>query len=146
MKITNWTGLSPRQTYSRSLDDFFNDRYRSLLGMTDDFTPAINTKEEKESYGIEVAAPGYDKKDLKVAVNDGLLTISTNKRLEEEYNHNGYLRREFSYSSFIRSFTLPKDVDDKHISAEYKNGILHINLPRQAKAATNEAERKITIQ
>ncbi len=146
MRITNWRGMAPRQTYSRSVDDFFNDRYRSLLGMsTDDFSPAFNTKDNQDSYEIEMAVPGHNKDDLQVTVNDGVLTVSTTHQSDTEKGNDGYLHREFSYSSFSRSFGLPKDVDDESISADYSNGILHIHLPRQRQAEENEAVRSIAI-
>jgi HSP20 family protein len=147
MRITNWRGFAPRQTYSRSLDDFFNDRYRSLVGLsTDDFSPALNTRDTEESYEIELAVPGHDKDDLQVTVNDGVLTVSTIKQSNTESGEGDYMHREFSYSSFSRSFGLPKDVDDENISADYRNGILNIHLPRQKKAEENEAVRSIAIQ
>ncbi len=145
MKITNWRGMAPRSTFSRSLDDFFNDRYRSLLGMDSDFSPAMNTKELKEGYDLELAVPGHKKEDLKVAVHDGVLTISAEHDSEKETDEDGYVRREFQYNGFSRSFTLPKDVDDEHISARCENGVLHLHLPRQVVPEENEAERRIVI-
>lgn len=145
MKITNWRGTAPRSTFNRKLDTFFDDRYRQMLGMSDDFSPAINTREAGERYELEIAVPGHDKSNMQITVNDGVLTISSKLKTENETDENGYLRREFSYSTFTRSLVLPKDVDDENISATCKNGILHINLPKQVQAEENEAARKIEI-
>ena len=145
MKITNWRGFAPRTTFGRSTDDFFNDRYRYLLGMDSDFAPAVNTQERKKSYVIEVAAPGLKKEDFEITVIDGRLTVSCEKGTEAEYDSNGYTHREFSTSSFSRSFQLPKDVDDEHISANYENGILEITLPREVVPEDNEAVRRVEI-
>ncbi|NND31822.1 MAG: Hsp20/alpha crystallin family protein, partial [Saprospiraceae bacterium] len=100
MRLTNWRNFSHPASYRRSLDDFFNDRYRNLLGMTGDFTPAMNTSEKKESYEIEVAAPGLKKDDFEITVNNGMLTITCDSSSEREEEDNHYVSREFSYHSF----------------------------------------------
>ncbi len=146
MKITNWKGTAPRSTFNRKLDSFFDDRYRSLLGMSDDFSPAVNTRELKDTYEIQLAVPGHDKDDIKITIDDGRLVISSQKQTRNESDDDGYLHREFYYSTFSRSFSLPKDVDDEHISASCKNGILHVYLPRQVVAEENEAVRQIPIR
>jgi HSP20 family protein len=146
MKLTNWKGMAPRSTFDRNLDRFFDDRYRNLLGMSADFSPAINAREHKEDYEIEIAVPGHDKNDIQVFVDDGRLIISSKNQEQHESDEEGYLHREFFYSTFTRSITLPKDVDDEHISATCKNGILHVHLPRQAMAEENEAVRNIPIR
>jgi HSP20 family protein len=146
MNITNWRGFAPASIYDRSSDRFFSDRYRSLLGMEGDFNPAVNTRESEKDFTLEFAVPGMKKEDFKVTVNDGLLTISSERRLDNENSNDGYLSREFSYTSFRRSFTLPKDVDDEHISAAYENGILKVVLPRETVPEENTAERTIAVR
>lgn len=148
MRERNWNiGLAPRSTFHRSVDDFFNDRYRYLLGMDEEFTPAINTREATENYQVELAVPGYDKDDLRISVQNGILTISSEKKETAEKKNAGdnYLRREFSYRAFTRRFPLPADVDEEHIQAEYKDGILRIFLPRQEKEEEKETARRIPI-
>lgn len=146
MKITNWRGLAPTSVYDRSSDRFFSERYRQLLGMDGDFSPAMNTKEAKDSFTLEFAVPGMKKEDFKISLNDGLLTISSERRFEKEDKNDGYVNREFSYNSFSRSFTLPKDVDDEHISATYEDGILKVKLPREEVPEENTAERTIAVR
>ena len=146
MKLTNWRSFSPQSTYQRATDNFFNDRYRMLLGMDRDFSPAVNTSENKKSYEIEVAVPGFKKNDFNITVNNGLLTISCDRSSNNEKSSDGYTNREFSYSSFSRSFTLPTDVDDEHINARYEDGILYVTLPREVVAEENEAIRTVPIR
>jgi HSP20 family protein len=107
-------------------------------------TPAVNIVEKEEDFQIEVAAPGFSKDDFKVNLNNNVLTISSEKENKKEEDEKNYSRREFSYSSFTRSFTLSEHVDAEKISASYKDGILHIHLPKkeEAKAKPN---REIAI-
>jgi HSP20 family protein len=96
--------------------------------------PAINVKETENEFAIEVAAPGMQKDDFKINLERGILTISSEKR-EEKNQENGegkFSRKEFSYQSFQRSFTVPEDmVDGENIQAKYSEGILYIALPKK---------------
>lgn len=100
---------------------------------TDTTIPAVNVKEDDEKYEIEVAAPGMKKDDFKVKLENDLLTItSEHKEEKKEEKKGGYSRREFSYQSFQRSFTLPEGhIQSDKISARYTDGILHIELPKK---------------
>lgn len=146
MKLTKWRDFAPASTYRRSLDRFFDDRYRSLLEARSDFIPAVNASEAKDSYTVEVAAPGLRKDDFNITVDDGVLTISGESSAENEREDTDYISREFRYTSFSRSFSLPKDVDDEHISAKYVDGILRIRLPRETPAEENEASRTVPVR
>jgi len=102
----------------------------------DDFKQAIpvNIKETEKEYVLEVVAPGMKKEDFKVELNNNMLTISSEKRDEQEENNNEgrFNRREFSYQSFQRSFQLAKDVvDADNIQAKYENGLLHLLIPKR---------------
>src|SRR5258706_9155675 len=98
------------------------------------FAP-VNVKETEDNYLVEVVAPGFDKTDLKVNINQGLLTIS-GERKEEEQKTKGNnkdpkdIRKEYNYRSFKRSFTLDEKIDATNIDANYVNGILILNLPK----------------
>ena len=98
--------------------------------------PAVNISENEDAFTLEVAAPGKTKKDFNLELDNGVLTISSEDRKEEEKkDSNGrFTRREFSYSSFKRAFSLPETVESEKISAEYKNGVLMINLPKREDA------------
>jgi len=113
------------------MDSVFSDR----PGIS---TPAVNVKETDNDFLIEVAAPGLDKKDFKLDLDNNVLTISSEKEFKDEMKEDGrYMRREFSYTSFSRSFTLPEAVDAEKIKAEHKDGILLITIPKR-----DEAKRK----
>lgn len=93
--------------------------------------PAVNIKETDEDFALEVAAPGKVKEDFKLSLDHDLLTISTEEQKDETKKEDNYTRREFSFSSFKRSFKLPQTVNKKEINATYTNGILQVTLPKR---------------
>lgn len=107
-------------------------------------TPAVNIVEGKDEFRIEVAAPGLNKEDFKINLENDQLTISVNKEVKKEENEERYTRKEFSYSSFTRVFTLPETVNGENIRAEHKDGILHIHVPKKEEAKPKPA-REIAI-
>jgi HSP20 family protein len=121
----------------RGLDDkFFDDFLEQGKSL-----PAVNVVEDKEKFRIEVAAPGLKKEDFKLNVDNGILTISSEKRQENEIKEENYAKREFQYSSFSRSFTLPNSVDSEMISASYTDGILNIQIPKREEAKQKEPKQ-----
>lgn len=126
-------------------DDFFNrDLFNwgnSNFSVTNTTIPAVNIKETAENYEVEVAAPGMTKKDFKVELDGNALTISSEKSDEkEEKEGENYSRKEFSYQSFQRTFTLPKGVVDvDKIQAKYENGLLHLLIPKKEEAKQKPA-------
>ena len=121
-------------------DDFFN---RDLFNWgnqnfsdTNTTVPAVNIKETAENYEVEVAAPGMTKKDFKVELDGNSLKISSERSTEKvEKDDERYSRKEFSYQSFLRTFTLQKDVMDiDKIEAKYENGLLHLLIPKKEEA------------
>ncbi len=122
-------------------DDFFNRDFfnwgLSNYSDTNTTVPGVNIKETKDNFDVEVAAPGMNKKDFKIQLDGNLLTISSEKTDQREENNEDekYSRKEFSYQSFERSFTLPKDVvDADKIEAKYENGLLHLVIPKKEEA------------
>jgi HSP20 family protein len=121
-------------------DDFFNrdlfDWNNSNFSDTNTTIPAVNIKETAENYEVEVAAPGMTKEDFKVELDGNMLTISSEKTTENEQSGNDrYSRKEFSYQSFQRSFSLQKHVVDiDKIQARYENGLLHLLIPKKEEA------------
>ncbi|MGZ4033408.1 MAG: Hsp20/alpha crystallin family protein [Bacteroidia bacterium] len=93
--------------------------------------PDANIIENGKDFKIELAAPGLERKDFHVEVNNGILTISAEKKEEKKEENENYKRREFSYNSFSRSFTLPENSVQDKIDAKYENGILHLTLPKK---------------
>ena len=108
--------------------------------------PAVNIQESDENFIVEVAAPGKSKEDFKIELDNDVLTISAEDKMEKETSEkNGkYTRREFSYSTFKRAFSLPDTVDNSKISANYNNGVLEIALPKKEEAKV-QAKRMIEI-
>ncbi|HEX2533528.1 MAG TPA: Hsp20/alpha crystallin family protein [Chitinophagaceae bacterium] len=112
--------------------DFWNWGLENFSG-TQTTIPAVNIRETGEHFEVEVAAPGMQRDDFRIELDDTLLTISSNRRNEQEERDNGRtVRREFSYQSFQRSFRLPKEVVDADgISARYENGLLLLVIPKK---------------
>lgn len=123
--------------------DSFNEGNQHFFNQNSVAVPAVNIKENDDSYAIELAAPGMAKSDFKVEVDRDQLIISAEKRSESETNDEqaNYQRREFSYQSFRRSFTLPQDVvDTDKINAQYTDGILSLNIPKREEALPKPAK------
>jgi len=107
--------------------------------------PAVNIKEGKDGFEVEMAAPGLEKKDFKIELNGDMLTISSEKKVEKETKEEEHFsKREFSYQSFSRTFTLPNTVDEEKIKAKYQNGILKVFIPKKEEAKPKPA-KKIAI-
>ena len=129
------------------VDDFFGKDM--LSNFFDDFQtgiciPAVNIIEGKEDFRIEVAAPGLNKSDFSIDVKNNVLFISSEKNQQDENKDEKIMRREFSYSSFNRSFSLPNSVDTDRITANHKDGILSIIIPKKEEAKEKPA-RQIKI-
>ncbi|WP_273568510.1 Hsp20/alpha crystallin family protein [Maribacter halichondriae] len=117
-------------------EDFFN---------LEESTPAMNVKEHENDFEIELASPGFEKKDFEITMKDDVLEVSAKKSKEEEEKDDDYTRKEFNYRSFRQSLQLPKTVDDsKDVKATYKNGILKLQLMKK-EGAKRKAKRKIEV-
>jgi HSP20 family protein len=115
-----------------NLSDFFGDDWLNFK--TTDLMPAINVSDNEGNYEIEVAAPGFKKDEFSISVENGVLTVSAKTEKEEEEKKKNYTRREFSSKSFSRSFTLPDNVDEDAIEANYDDGVLRLVLNKAEKA------------
>ncbi len=114
------------------LSDFFDTgRFLDSDWLRKQSVPAVNVKETEKSFEIEVAAPGLTKKDFNITVENRVLTISSEKTVENEEKEENYTRREFSYSSFSRGFTLPEDVNEEDVKANYVDGVLRLTVPKK---------------
>jgi HSP20 family protein len=121
--------------------DFLADFFDSSSNKT---IPEVNVLENENDFKIEVAAPGLEKKDFKIDLNNNVLTISSEKEAKNVEENEKYIRREFGYSSFRRSFSLPENINQEKIKAEHKNGILMITIPKPEEAKL-KAKREIKI-
>jgi HSP20 family protein len=131
--------------FDRFLNNELMDWGHSNFSGTNSSLPMVNVKETADDFVIELAAPGMDKKDFKVNFKNNVITISSEKEEKKEERNENYTRREFSYQSFQRSFTVPENaiLGDK-IEAKYNNGILHVTLPKREEVKP-QPEREIKI-
>jgi len=131
--------------WSKFFPEFFGTNWSNVANEIDDFTvPSVNIRENTEAYGIEVAAPGLQKENFKIELENTLLTISAEKNSDEQKTQNDYVRKEFNYLQFKRSFTLPVSVNKDNISAKYDNGILYVYVPKKEESKLNPV-RQIAI-
>lgn len=129
------TLVRKNKAFNPFFDEAFGDLFRSDMReprFNKTTLPSVNIKEDEVSYSLELAVPGLNKKDIKVELDEDVLTISSETKSENEEKKENYSRREFSYSSFKRSFSLPKDtVDAESIEASCDSGILYVTLPKR---------------
>ena len=126
------------------MPNLFDDDFFPVLSNRASSMPAVNIREDEKNYVLDLAIPGIDKKDLKIDMNEDVLTISSEIKNESEESRDGYKRKEFSYSTFCRNFYIPENVNREKIEANYKDGILSVTLPKQEEEK-NKITRKIEI-
>ena len=131
--------------FERYLDNDLFDWSNRNFSATNTTLPAVNIKENGEEFEVTLAAPGLTKEDFNIELKNDLLTISSEKRIENETDDNlHFTRREFSYQSFSRSFALPHTADGEKISAKYENGLLKVAIPKKEEAKP-KAPKQILI-
>lgn len=129
-----------------NMDRFFGpsilDFEGNLLDLENSLVvPEANIIENGKDYKIELAVPGLERNDFKVEVQDGVLRISAEKEEEKKEDTNNFRRREFSYNSFCRSFTLPDNLITDKIDAKYENGVLRLTLPKKEVTISKPAKQ-----
>ena len=117
-------------------DFFFGDDISTRL------VPAADVQELENAYAISLEMPGLDGEDIDVALKDGVLVVSGERKIEKNEDENGFVVRERSYGSYCRSFRLPNNVDQQNISAEYKDGILSLEIPKSEEEDSRHIEVK----
>ncbi len=131
---------------SRAVNPFFSDVFDSILNdsfLSDKLStrvPAVNIAETENEFQIELAAPGLKKEDFKISVDKNVLSISADKKTENVEEGKKFSKREYSYNSFTRSFTLPEVADQGKIEAEYTDGILKLNVAKKEEAKIQSRE------
>lgn len=129
-------------------DDFFGKDFGFNPNNFAKTTPAVNVKEDDKQFSLEVAAPGLQKENFNVEVNEGTLSISAEVKTEktEGDSTSKFTRKEFSYTSFKRNFSLDEEsVDAENIVAKYENGILNISIPKKVKTEEEKKAKTISI-
>lgn len=132
MKLVKYNQLEPNYpaSFSNLLDRFFND---SIGQNIKQFTPAVDISEDENHYEIHVSVPGMKKSDFNLELNDGRLTISGERKMEEKKEGKNFHSLETHYGSFSRSFYLPENVKEDGIAASYEDGLLKVSLPKEEK-------------
>lgn len=135
-------------TFNSLVDDLFTEMpvlFKNGIKQQDkNGLVPVNIRESEKSYNLEVIAPGFDKADFKISLDQNILTISAEKKAEEKNEGWKEIRREYSFRSFNRSFTLDEKIDAAGIDAKFVNGILTLNLPK--KEEVKSASKEISIQ
>lgn len=115
------------KNFSDILDEFFNE---SLNYRKDSFMPSVDISETKKEFEVSVALPGMNKEDINVDLENGRLSISGERKFENEENNKNYHRVESGFGSFSRSFQLPDTIDEDSIFAKYEDGVLNITIAK----------------
>ena len=137
--------LNANNWFPTVFDDFFNNDWMPRMKAT---APAVNVKEDAKAYTMELAVPGIKKEFCRVNINaDGNLEVAIENKLEhkEENKKEHFLRREFSYSNYQQTYTMPEDVEKEHIAAKVENGVLSITMPKKQVEEKKQIQRKIEI-
>lgn len=137
-----------RETFPAMFDEFFkpwNEWFDGNGLQTRTMTvPAVNITDEKDYYKVSLAVPGMKKEDFSIDVEGNMLTISAEQEESSEEKEKKFTRKEYSYSSFSRSFTLPEGVKQENIEAKYHDGVLSITLPKKEDRKTGQS-KKVTV-
>ena len=145
MTLVRWTPrttLGFRNEFDHLFDSFFNmsDKEKTSLA---DYSPAVDIEENEKEYLISAELPGMKKEDIKMNVSENLLTISGEKNPEKKTENENSHRTERVYGSFQRSFRLPEISDRENISAEFKDGVLNISIPKMKESISKNINIKI---
>lgn len=120
-------------SFNNLIDRFFNENLSRTGGAAYSFVPRVDIVEHDKAYEIHVAAPGMQKDDFKLDLNDNYLTVSGERKFTKEQNDKNFHSIETQYGTFNRSFALPENADASKINAKYNNGILEITVPKDEK-------------
>jgi len=138
--------LRTRSSWPSIVEEFINgDLFPRFFDLENRLSiPAVNIIENKDEYRIDVAAPGLDKEDFRINLENNVLTVSSERQTRNEEKDERVMRKEFSYSSFSRSFTLPVTVNAEKIKATHRDGILQVVIPKKEEAREKPA-REIKV-
>ncbi len=142
MSLVKWTNRPLVPLVNSVFDDFFSNNQDWRLPIERSNTPAANVAETESDFTIELAVPGKQKEDFKIEIDSNVIAISSEEESSTETEEKNYTRKEYSYQSFCRSFTLPENANAENISAEYAEGVLKVVIPKNESVET----KKMTIQ
>ncbi len=143
MNLVRWNPWREMPTVHNPLNRFFDDPFFRIGRMDQDpnpgmWNPAVDLYEKDDHFVIKAELPGVDKEDIKVDLKDRVLTLSGERTYDNEVKEENYYRKERSYGKFQRAFTLPTDVDSDKITAEFKDGVLRVEVPKPEEKKAQE--------
>ena len=145
-RITRFSPLSDlRRLEASFFEPFFRFPYMPEEARSSAWNPPVDVLEENEKIVVKVEVPGIDEKDLHVTFEDGLLTVSGERQFERKDDRN-YHRIERTYGTFTRTFTLPRSVDAGQIKADYRNGVLEIEIPKKEESRPKQIEINVNTK
>lgn len=137
------------QVLPSMMDDFFkpwNEWFNGGNWMKEITVPAVNITEDKDKYMVSVAAPGMKKEDFNIDIDGNIMSISSQKEESKEEKDARYTRKEYNYSSFSRSFSLPEEINQASIEAKYEDGILKLMLPKKEEVRKQNLSKQIPVK
>jgi len=145
--LTRSTGLLPSvfEDFFRPWNDLFETTNSGLFGRVLTM-PAVNITENKDDFKVSLAAPGMKKSDFNIDVQGNILTISAELEEKKEEKEENYTRKEYNFSSFSRSFTLPDEVNKEKIEAAYVDGVLNLSLPKKEEAKKAAISKHVAVK
>ena len=149
MNLIKWDPFRELEDVSNRLNRIFGrstaraESGQEMLAVAD-WSPSIDISETDAAYLIKAEIPGVKKEDVKVTIQDGMLTIQGERKMEKEEKGKKFHRVERSYGSFVRSFRVPDDADENKVKAEFKDGMINITLAKSAKAKTKAISVSVT--
>ena len=147
--MANYSPVKRVETLPAIFDDFFKP-WNEVMGFNgwarSMNVPAVNIADTKDAFELSFAVPGFKKSDFQIDVEDNMITISSEKEETKEEKESKYTRKEYNYSSFSRSFTLPETVNPEKIDAVYENGVLKVVLPKKEEVKKLAANKHIAVK
>jgi len=149
MNLVKWDPFKELEDVSNRLNRLFSrspagtESNQEMLAMAD-WTPSVDISETDSAYLIKGEIPGVKKEDVKVTIEDGMITMRGERKQEKEEKSKKFHRIERSYGSFMRSFRMPDDVDESGVKAEFKDGMINVLLPKSAKAKSKSIEVSVS--
>ena len=148
MAIVRWEPFRDLLSLQERMNRLFDESYRGRQGAEDwaagNWAPAVDIYEQNGNIVLQAELPGMDPKDVDVRVENNVLTLRGQRKLEESVKQENYHRVERSYGSFTRSFTLPNVIDTEKIQASYKDGVLRLTLPTREEAKPKQIAINVT--
>jgi HSP20 family protein len=147
MSNSRFYPVAPTPSIGKWIDNLFNSTLSDVMGSDYSLSsPSVNVVEHDDHFKMHLAAPGLEKNDFTLQIENDFLVISAEKKMESEDTGKRFTRREFNYSSFKRSFQLDDTIKRDGITASYENGVLNITLPKKEETWQNPATTTIEIK